>query len=89
MLSPMKNQRVVGDAGAGGRDVVHVDLADLHAVAALVGGRAVITILTQDMPVKSNDVRARADLVAGDGRAGGVQVPSLPLVEASDDTSKW
>ena len=44
---------VVGKAGAGRRDVVHVDLADLDAVLASAGA-AVITILIQLLPVKSS-----------------------------------
>ena len=66
-----------------------VDLADLDAVAAALDGVAVITILTQVLPVKSTSVcaRVRTWRFRSPGGPEVVQAPSAPLVESAE-TSK-
>ena len=86
MLSPMKNQL------SSAAPVAEMSCTSISAICTplplSLEGAAVITILIQDMPVKSKDWARVRTLLPVTAVPAGVQVPSVPLVESAE-TSKW
>ena len=87
MLSPMKNQ-VSSGRPVPVAEMSCTSISPIWTPLLASAGAAVITILTQLLPVKSSACARVRTWLPVTGAPAAAQVPSMPFVE-SDDTSKW